>query len=52
MAKEETYPIRVKGKIISLPVSVIGELIKKKMRQSRVMMELFQEVNAQGGSNV
>ncbi len=40
---EDQYPVNVKGKKMLLPTEVIGELVKKKMRQSPVIMELFNQ---------
>ncbi len=40
---EDQYPVNVKGKKMLLPTTVIGELVKKKMRQSPVIMELFNQ---------
>lgn len=40
---EDRYPVRVRGKNMSLSTAVIGELVKKKIRNSPVLMELFNQ---------
>ena len=41
--QEEKYPIDVGGKVVELPVSKIGELIKKKLKKSKVVNLAFEE---------
>jgi len=43
LAQEKKYPVDVDGKVVELSESKIGELIKKKLKESRAILQMLKQ---------